>query len=152
MRFSKRFENHIKIKSRLYLHCQACNGLFLRVEPPTTNSEFAIVNCIHCGHRLRLTNSENEIEITGAVSRFAAVVRREPSLHKALMFIRGHKKGVSKKVLLRISGEKSICQLLHLGLIAETDNGEAFYHLTIKGSNVLDACSFRSLVGKHIIL
>jgi predicted transcriptional regulator len=54
-----------------------------------------------------------------------------------LYLIRGRKKGVAKEVLLKILLEKSIYQLLYLGLISERDNK---YHLTVKGEKVLDAC------------
>jgi hypothetical protein len=80
-----------------------------------------------------------------AISRIAAVVRKEELLERLLEIIQKHEYGINLEELVMMLNrlgyrKKVIQQLAYLGLIEQTNGSKPFCRITIKGSAVLDAC------------
>jgi len=132
---------YLKIGSHFYLHCQYCNGITLREGYGSPYLNF--VKCIHCGQKFESSDSYEEYEDAGIISRLAAVIEKEEPMKRILTVVRKYKNGISTKRALTMLNkwgylEKVMHQAKYLGLVAETNDG-SFYYITEKGCKVLDS-------------
>ena len=160
MKPSKDFQDHIEIESHLYLHCRKCNGVFL-YEGHQRNSATSPVGCPLCGYydysyifnkaigsKERI--KENELDSVTIISTLAAMLAKEEQMQSVLRIVEKHRNGINKKELLQIIKTRRyrqilIDQVIYFGFISETiedvlERMTISYHLTEKGSKVLDAC------------
>lgn len=133
------YQNYIKSRSHLFLHCRNCDGLFL-YEGILKNPNISNVKCNHCRSYYISTSNPRFLTDEVTISRFViAVVQKEESMLNALALLQKHKNGMSKKEL---EGKgfrmKYVHQLMHVGLVRQTTNSS--FHITGRGFKVLEAC------------
>ena len=159
MKPSKDFQDRIEFGSHLYLHCRKCNGVFL-YEGHQRNSATSPVGCPLCGYydyshifNKAIGSKErikkNELDSVTIISTLAAVLAKEEQMQSVLRIVEKHRNGINKKELLQIIKARRyrqtlIDQVIYFGFISETIEDvlehRLSYHLTEKGSKVLDAC------------
>lgn len=158
MQTSKDFQDHIEIESRLYFHCRKCKGVSL-CEGHRRNSATSPVGCPHCGYfdcsfifneaiGSKESIKKNEFGSVTIISTLAAVLAKEEQMQSVLRIVEKHRNGINKKELLPIIKARRyrqtlIDQVIYFGFISQTIDvleHRLSYHLTEKGSKVLDAC------------
>ena len=94
---------------------------------------------------MNVNSGQDEFASPTLISRLAAVVKKDELIERILKIVRKYENGINHERLVMMLTkfgyrEKVMEQVCYLGLIAQTNDGGSFYHITEKGCEVLEAC------------